>query len=152
MKKAVFLLVFPLLSCSNYSLDPVFTYYGSDQGFADAQIAAREWDKCGAQITITNAPNHTPMVEQLHITDDPTDKFGGMTYFYEGPAGKYVKRVELRTTDDPNRFTTVIAHELGHSLGLSHVPVGLMMPEQLMPIEVGMLECQHLWESQGINE
>jgi hypothetical protein len=149
MKKFFILLVLPLVSCANFTLDPTFSYYGSDEGFADAQVAAREWDICGANITITRTPGYPPMVEQVHITGDPADKLGGEEYDFEGPLGKYSKRIELRSTDAPSGLTTVIAHELGHALGLGHVAYGVMKPGVIGFEQVSLYECHNLWVSQG---
>lgn len=90
--------------------------HGSERTREAAAAAAREWrESCGVEFSIGD--DGVPLLEVAAIPDDPASK--GDTIIVDGVATKV-----LIVPYEHEQAT--IAHEIGHVLGLGHLPEGLM--------------------------
>ncbi len=109
--------------CAGLPLD--IGYHGSEEGFISAQRAAWAWQRaCG----------ETLIVVHLGAGDVDLEEVGempgvlGLTYFRRRNAFAPKTASLILFTRGP-QGTTVVAHEMGHALGLGHDAAGIMSVE-----------------------
>jgi hypothetical protein len=117
------------------SVDP------SDAALREAvQAAVDEWDACGARQATLTAPGLPVAVVARILTPDGSEA-GGETL--RAPSGAVVAIHVERFGADAQRM--IVAHEIGHVLGLGHLGSGIMSETHLRAgTHVGDAECAAL--------
>ena len=107
------------------------TFAGSDEDFAHAQDAAALWnDACGFTVYVHRGGDGISLEgfpEPLYLEDG--ERIGAHTFiWYGGPLGDHPLRIRYDTTFSWTRdkLTLVLAHEMGHAMGLVHESSGIM--------------------------
>lgn len=103
-----------------------FYFQGSDETFARAQVAVQTWNQvCNTHLTVSKTHGQVSMIEtdQEYVYKskdfEHKNKCNGVQSndFYGWPKNIILKK---------NATTITIEHEIGHVLGLSHLPTGVM--------------------------
>lgn len=115
----LFLCVSLAACCDDRS--PVFTFEGSPAALEAAERAAREWDQCGAHITVTTEGGHAALTEAP--TNDP--EHSALTVV----KGREVVRIQFEQVPETDT-QSMLAHEFGHALGAWHEAIGIMAPRR----------------------
>lgn len=103
------LVVFALNGCAvRVGYDYHFRFDGPDEDYAQAVIAAGEWNSCGViAVAVSKADGSIPIT---YVETVPGDHAG---LYYPDPAHIVYKHVG-------NDTRAIIAHEMGHAFGLDH--------------------------------
>lgn len=95
------------------------TYWNGSPYKAEVRAAVRAWNRSGARVRFVPAPRSSARVP---ITTVPRTALGAALGFASiGVQGRnYVHLARLGRGYDPKLLATIVAHELGHVIGLDH--------------------------------
>lgn len=122
--------------CAASPATVVLEWKGSDAGLVEARAAAQEWaDVCGSAIVVERGSGGAPFFE---VADHLSDGSAGETIGSIRSGG-----LKQMTIGGPNLQDrrAVIAHEMGHALGLEHAASGLMALVVLPGSRVTPADC-----------
>lgn len=122
MKALVFLMLLGLVGCGQ-QYEYAFAFDGPPEDFAAAQKAADEWNGCQTvHVTVASTPDPSKLAIRFQGDEIPGSVYGAAECGHTYADGS----IDYTRCGDAIPVASILAHEMGHAMGLDHAGTGVM--------------------------